>query len=891
MSKNNLNQSDKLGKYNTNIELKWSKKWNDSGLYKWNPEVSRENTFVVDTPPPTVSGNLHIGHIFSYTHTDFIVRFQRMMGKNIFYPIGFDDNGLPTERLVEKKKKVKASNMPRAEFIELCKNVIEEEEEKFRDLFKSIGYSFDWSLEYQTISSHTQKISQMSFIDLVNKGEIYRKNQPMLWDTVDQTALAQTEIEEKEFESYMNDIEFTTHDNEKIVIATTRPELLPACVAIFYHPHDSRYQHLVGKHAVTPLFDLTVPIYADEEVKMDKGTGLVMCCTFGDTLDILWWKKHHLPLKIIIDRNGRIKNDIEFIIHNTDKERTINSKAQRFFDELKGLKIKDARSKILEMLHESKVLLKQTPITQSVKCAERSGAPLEILSTYQWFIKTIDYKDELLKLSNQLNWFPKTMKIKLDTWINGVSWDWCISRQRFFGVPIPVWYSKRKGEEGKIIYGNINDLPIDPTKDLPTGYTRSEVDPETDVFDTWATSCVTPQINSHAIHSNLFIDQYRHQKLFPADLRPQAHEIIRVWAFGTMLKSYLHQKSLPWHNIMISGWCLAHDKTKMSKSKGNTITPENLITEYGADAVRYWASSARLGSDVAYSPDVMKLGKKLVNKIWNASKFASINFDIIDNKKDYSNKCIVDILNNLIISSTIYYPIDLWIIKKLYLLVNEVELSLSKFEYCVAKEKLESFFWKDYCDNYLEIIKVRSYGEKESENTVKSQKSAVYTLYCTLNIILKLFAPYLPFVTEEIHSIIYTDTKSLHSNSWPKFNQFFLNNLNNVLIDSVSHAVNTSDSPKSNFDLSIDVILDILVVIRKYKADMQQSIKVSISSVYVYVKENIQVDSLLIEDLINVTNIQNIELNNIDRNENLNEDYHVIDTNRVKLYIRKIHNT
>ncbi|KAJ6644955.1 Valine--tRNA ligase [Pseudolycoriella hygida] len=559
-------------------------------IYSWNPNEERENNFVVDTPPPTVSGQLHIGHVYSYTQVDFIVRFQRMIGKNIFYPMGFDDNGLPTERLVEKQKQVRAFNMDRQKFIDICREVVISEEEKFRCLFNQIALSVDWDLEYQTINPLSRKLSQMSFLDLIAKGEIYRNNQPILWDSVDGTALAQADIEDKERIALMNDIIFRTDNGNEIIIATTRPELLPACVAVFYHPMDQRYKHLQGHFAITPLVGNKVPILSDELVQIDKGTGLVMCCTFGDALDITWWKTHNLPLKIIIDKKGHINLPSHLPL----------------YEQLNGLKIKEARNKTVEILREEKLLVKQAEIMQTVKCAERSGAPLEILTTPQWFVHTIKHKDILMQRARELNWYPNNMRIKLESWISSIAWDWCISRQRYFGVPFPVWYSKRAGEEGKPLFADITQLPVDPLIDLPIGYLREEVEPDYDIMDTWATSSLSPQLNSYGISEKFNVDLERHNKIFPADLRPQAHEILRTWAFYTILKAQLHENKLPWQNIMVSGWCLASDRSKMSKSKGNIIVPEELLEQYGADVVRYWTSKSKLGADSAYSEDIIK---------------------------------------------------------------------------------------------------------------------------------------------------------------------------------------------------------------------------------------------------------------------------------------------
>lgn len=796
----------------TDSEKKWQKFWQDQKIYLWNPDEVRENSFVVDTPPPTVSGHLHIGHVYSYTNTDFIVRFQRMLGKNIFYPIGFDDNGLPTERLVEKQKQVKASQMDRQQFINICQEVVACEEEKFRNLFKQIALSVDWSLEYQTISPMSRKISQMSFLDLIEKAEIYRSEQPMLWDPVDQTALAQADIEDKEKISLMNYIFFETENAEKLTIATTRPELLPACVAVFYNPEDARYKHLQGTFALTPLFNIKVPLLADPLVQIDKGSGLVMCCTFGDQTDIIWWKTHKLPTKIIIDKKG---------ILNLPEELSQDI----FLRVLNGLKIKDARSKIIEILDSKKLLIKQDEITHTVKCAERSGAPLEILTTPQWFVRTIVHKDSLIKRASELNWRPKNMKIRLENWINSIAWDWCISRQRYFGVPFPVWYSKRIGEEGKAIFADISQLPVDPLKDLPIGYAADEVEPDYDVMDTWATSSVSPQLNSHGISTNFMIDKARHAKLLPADLRPQAHEILRTWAFYTLLKAHLHQDTLPWENIMVSGWCLAEDRSKMSKSKGNIVEPEKLLAQYGSDVTRYWAANSKLGADTAYSEDVMKNGKRLVNKLWNAAKFLSIHFDKIDPIDKNTNISVV--------KNKICHRFDQWLINELANLTEKVEYEMRNYEYAHAMELIERFFWSIFCDNYLEITKTRAYNE--TVNDPQGSYSAVLTLYYTMQTLLKLFAPFLPHITEEIYHILYSSSSIHKRGSWP-------------VIDNIFSNKNLAGGQE---------LIEILNLVKISKAAKNLSVKAPIKLIVI---KGIDLSKELVSDLRNVTSAEEIEL-------------------------------
>lgn len=836
----------------TQVEKKWQKYWEENQIYIWRDDQSRDQTFVIDTPPPTVSGILHMGHIFSYTQADFIARYQRMRGKDVFYPMGFDDNGLPTERLVEKVKKIRPADIGREKFIEVCEEVSQEARKEFRHLFESVALSVDWRQEYHTISQESRKISQASFLDLFNKERAYRKLQPMFWDPIDQTAIAQAEIEDKELNSQFNDIYFGIDGtDEKIVIATTRPELLGACVAVFYNPDDNRYKHLHGKKAITALFGVKVPILADEHVKIDKGTGLVMCCTFGDETDIMWWKKHQLDTRIILNKYGKI--DVKIIenegINFLDAENNSNigqsnsidvSKTIACFNAISGRKVSNhdpkspgAREITISMLKDAALLVKQEPITHAVKCAERSGAPLEIIPTYQWFIKILDQREQLKSKAAICNWYPEYMQIRVNQWIDGLSWDWCISRQRYFGVPFPIWYSKRPGEEGKILLPNLADLPVNPLVDLPHSYSRQEVIAEEDVMDTWATSSISPQLSSKAITKDYAIDFTRHKKLFPADLRPQAHEIIRTWAFYTIVKAHLHEDTIPWKNLMISGWCLAADKSKMSKSKGNVVTPVGLIEEKGADVVRFWASTSRLGCDTAFSEDVLKIGKKLVTKLWNATKFAAIHLDKIN---ETPGTALQDIANNII-----NQPLDLWILTRLKHAITIATNQFEKFEYCEARIAIEDFFWNDFCDNYLELVKGRIYGEQENK-VGAAQKSAIYTTYHCLDGILRLFAPIVPHITDELYTHIFdnkiTASGSIHARgNWP-------------------NAVDYPDDKKAeNGGIAA---VNILNAVRKLKAERNVSIKWPLN--FIAITGANAADSVIafVDDLKNVTSAAEI---------------------------------
>lgn len=763
-------------------EKHWQDHWQEHDTHAFADDADRDNTYVIDTPPPTVSGVLHMGHIFSYTQADFIARYQRMSGKDVYYPMGFDDNGLPTERLVEKTLKIKGSAMPREEFVAKCREVVVSAENEFRRLFKSTALSVDWKQEYQTISDDVRCLSQASFLDLIQKNEIYRDFRPTFWDWVDQTAIAQAEIENKELPATMNELLFTLEDGSPIHIATTRPELLGACVAVMYHPEDSNAAKYKGKKAVTPLFGVKVPMIADAAVDQEKGTGLVMCCTYGDETDKEWQRTHELPRRTILSTIGRITielNDKITFLAGVDgkddhSELSVDNcvdleKTKAIFLQIENLKPKQAQAKMLDLLQAEKKIIKQDHIVHTVKCAERSGTPIEIIPTYQWFIKVVDKKETLLKKGSEVNWRPEHMKIRLNQWIEGLKEDWCISRQRFFGVPIPVWYSTRTGEEGKILLPSYDQLPIDPMVDLPEGYSKDEVIPDKDILDTWATSSISPQINSKGISEAFALDKKRHAKLFPADLRPQAHEIIRTWAFYTIAKACLHENTIPWNNIMISGWCLASDKTKMSKSKGNVVTPVALIEEKGTDSVRYWASTSRLATDTAFSEDLLKIGRKLVNKLWNASKFASQNLEKLEKTP---TTAIADTQSGII-----YEALDLWILSRLHKSVKKSKEAFERYEYADARVAIEDFFWNDLCDNYLELVKTRSYNDASNtpENmaqAAKAQQSALTTIYHCLDTVLRLFAPFVPHITEELYSCIfdekYKKTGSIHARGmWP----------------------------------------------------------------------------------------------------------------------------
>ncbi|MFT6106287.1 MAG: valyl-tRNA synthetase [Rickettsiales bacterium] len=827
-------------------EANLQKFWATNKIYKWQDDLPKDQTFVIDTPPPTVSGLLHMGHIFSYTQADFVARYKRMKGFDVFYPMGFDDNGLPTERLVEKtigkKAGVYESENGRGSFVKECQKIVDEAEVEFENLFNTVALSVDWDQKYQTISKQSQQLSQASFVDLFNKNSVERRFAPVLWDIADRTALSQADLVDAEKPSAMHDIKFKSENDEDIIIATTRPELLAACVAVMVHPTDERYKHLHGKNAVTALFGVKVPIISDELVQMDKGTGAVMCCTFGDETDIKWWQIHNLDLRVILRGDGKFIDAPEYL----------SEESKEVYAELNiGKNVKQARVAIVENLKEKSLLIRSEEITHTVKCAERSGAPIEILVQPQWFVKILNKKEELKAKANECHWYPEFMKIRVEQWIDNLAWDWCISRQRYFGVSFPIWYSKREGEEGKILVADFDQLPIDPQRDLPKGYLADEVEAETDIMDTWATSSISPQLSSHGISEDFCIDKDRHEKLFPADLRPQAHEIIRTWAFYTLAKATLHEDKIPWKNLMISGWCLAADKTKMSKSKGNVVTPQSLIEEKSADVVRYWASASNLGADIAYSEELFKIGGKLITKLFNASKFVAQNFT--DLKSQPTNvKADVE-------SGIINKQADLWILSRLQQTISQAEKEFEKFEYAKARAAIEDFFWNDLCDNYLEIVKVRSYGlsaqkfeemdltDEQKTTIIADQQSGLFSLHHCLETILKLFAPFIPHVTEDLYQAIFPNKiTSIHQRgSWCELSQYF----------SCEEALAVGS-----------VAVEVIFNMRKFKSDNSLSMKTPIKQFSINSKVDL---GKIVSDLENVCNAGEVLLKNEAGNEDL----------------------
>jgi valyl-tRNA synthetase len=694
------------------IEQKWKKYWETKKIYKFN-QKKKSKIYSIDTPPPYISGKMHIGHAFSYSQQDFIARFQRMLTGNVFYPFGTDDNGLPTERFIEKTNNVKSKDMGRSDFIKLCLKTLKKFTPECIEDFKNIGISCDYEIYYSTIDEHSQKISQKSFIDLVKDKQAYKTDYPTIWCPECQTSIAQAELEDKELPSLFSTLKFKANEKD-LLIATTRPELLPACVAIFVNPKDKRYKNLVGKTAKVPLFNQEVPIIEDISAEIDKGTGVLMICSYGDKFDVDAINKHKLTPKIVFNKDG-----------------TLNIK------EYKGLKIKEARKKILEDLEKENLITEKKQIQHAVNCHDKCGTEIEYLPTKQWFIKILDKKTTLLNLAKKIKWHPEFMKKRYDNWVKGLDLNWSISRNRHFGVPIPVWECEKCNE---IILPSEKELPIDPleTKKI-CPKCKKQATPEKMVLDTWATSSLTPQIATALIKDKVKI---------PFSLRPQAHDIIRTWAFYTIVKAHLHSKKIPWENIIISG-TVSLGKEKMSKSKGNVVKPQDIMQDYGADALRFWAAGSKLGNDLDYQEKDLVTGKKFINKLTNASKFVFMNL------KDYKNT-----------KPKKLEKIDELFLRKLNFTIKEATKNFSNYEYSKVKTEIENFFWHDFCNNYLEIVKKRVYQGKGEKRL-----SAQYTLYKSLLTIIKILAPIMPFITEEIYQTHFKKNEkdeSIHISNWPK---------------------------------------------------------------------------------------------------------------------------
>jgi len=803
------------------LEDKWQLRWEAEGTYRFRRDVPREKVYSIDTPPPTVSGSLHVGHVFSYTHTDVVARFKRMSGFEVFYPMGWDDNGLPTERRVQNYfgvrcdpalpyiegfvppfeggdgKSSKAADqaaISRKNFIELCERLTHEDEKQFEALWRQLGASVDWNQTYQTISKTAQAVSQKAFLNNLARGEAYQSMAPTLWDVTFRTAVAQAELEDREQPGAYHRIGFNVAadliEGGKLFIETTRPELLAACVALVAHPDDERYQHLFGKTARTPLFDVEVPVVAHRLAQIDKGSGIAMICTFGDVTDVIWWRELDLPNRAIMGWDGRIIADMPDVI-------TAESGVSAFA-EIAGKTVFSAKQRIVELLTESGDLVGEIkPIVHPVKFFEKGDRPLEIISTRQWYIRNGGrdqaLRDRLIELGKQLNFHPDFMRVRYENWVNGLTGDWLISRQRFFGVPIPLWYALDANAEpdfDRVLAPEAELLPVDPSTDVPAGYTESQRGAangfigELDIMDTWATSSLTPQLAGGWI-----TDPELFNLVFPYSLRPQGQDIIRTWLFSTVLRSQQEHGRLPWSDAALSGWILDPDRKKMSKSKGNVVTPSDLLVEHGSDAVRYWAASARLGTDAAFDTGQMKVGRRLAIKVLNAAKFV-LSFESPTQ------------------DATVSEPVDQSMLLALADTVRAATLAFENYDHTKALELAESFFW-NFTDDYLELVKERAYGQ--GGITPAQQASAVLALRRALHTMLRLFAPFLPFATDEVWSWWQTEQQSIHRAAWPTAEELI------------------SDLDAGNHGL-LELASTALFGVRKAKSDAKVSMKADVES-------------------------------------------------------------
>jgi valyl-tRNA synthetase len=805
------------------LEAKWRQRWDADGTYRFDRTKSRAEVFSIDTPPPTVSGALHPGHVFSYTHTDLVARYQRMRGKEVFYPMGWDDNGLNVERRVQLltgtnvdptlpydpdfrrpqtvDPKARSLAISRPNFIELCEEVVPELEAAYHELWATVGLSVDWDHTYTTIGPKAVRTSQRGFLRLVKRDLAYRSESPTLWDVDMRTAVAQAELTDKELPGAYHKLVFDGPTGP-LLIDTTRPELLPACVAVVAHPDDPRYQPLFGQHATTPLFGASVPIVAHELADPDKGTGVAMICTFGDTTDVTWWRELSLPVRAIVQRDGRLR---PITWGDPGWEAADPAAAQAAYDELAGKTVKQAQARIVELLTEAgRIDGDIRPITHPVKFWENGTRPLEIVTSQQWFIR-YPPKDEMLARGKELTWWPDFMRVRFENWVNGLIGDWNITRQRFFGVPFPVWYPIDADGVTDFLAPILADeasLPVDPTTAVPPGFAEAQrnqpggfaADP--DVMDTWATSSLSPQIVcGWEDDPDLFA------RTFPMDMRPQAHEIIRTWLFSSVVRSHYEHDSLPWANAAISGFIVDPDRKKLSKSAGNADDPFELLARYGADAVRYWSANGRPGMDMAFDEGQMKIGRRLAIKLLNASKFA-LGFGAG--------------------TGAVTSPLDQAMLTELAALVDEATAAFDRFDYARALERTEAHFWS-FCDDYLELVKNRAYTEGTGADSAKA------ALGLALDALLKLFAPFLPYVTEEVWS--WWQSGSIHRSAWPD-------------AEPLRAAAADADA------LPLRVAADVLTELRRAKSEGKRSMRAPIERVVVTdTAERLEALALVVDDL------------------------------------------
>jgi len=824
------------------LESTWSEVWEAEGVYRFDRAAAlaagKDSVFAIDTPPPTASGSLHIGHVFSYTHMDLQARYQRMRGRHLFYPMGWDDNGLPTERRVQNYYGVRcdpslpydpdfvppltggegssgkaADQVPisRRNFIELCERLTVEDEQQFEDLWRRLGLSVDWSLTYRTIGDEAQRVAQRAFLRNLARGEAYQADAPTLWDVTFRTAVAQAELEDKDQPGAFHTVAFHRPDGGTVEIHTTRPELIPACVALVAHPDDERYQPLFGTTVRTPIFGVEVPVLTHHLAQPDKGSGIAMICTFGDVTDVTWWREFDLPNRTIIGQDGRI-------IAESPAADLYSEAGRVAYAELAGKTVFSAKQRMVELLRESGDLIGEPrPITHPVKFFEKGDKPLEIVSTRQWYIangaRDTALRERLLAAGRAIAFHPEHMRVRYENWVGGLTGDWLISRQRFFGVPIPVWYRLgADGERGEVIVPDESMLPVDPSSDVPPGFDESQRGApggfvgEVDIMDTWATSSLTPQIAA-----GWGTDDELFDLVFPYALRSQGQDIIRTWLFSTVLRAELEHGGIPWRNAGISGFIVDPDRKKMSKSKGNVVTPAAMLDEHGSDAVRYWAASAKLGTDAAFDPQnpkVMKIGRRLAIKVLNAAKFVY--------QFPWSG------------SGAVTEALDRDLLARLGEVVGQATAAFDEFDHARALEVTEQFFWM-FCDDYIEVVKERAHAGSGA-----AQASAVAALRRAIDVMLRLLAPFIPFATEEVWR--WTHDSSVHTAPWPTVDDLAEFGPPVALLDAVS---------------------EVLVEIRRAKTEAKLSMKAPIASLTI--TTYIPLDAA-IDDIKAVGRIDRVEL-------------------------------
>lgn len=860
------------------LEAQWNQRWEDQGTYRFDRSRPRQEVYSIDTPPPTVSGSLHVGHVFSYTHTDVVARFQRMQGKSVFYPMGWDDNGLPTERRVQnyfgvrvdatlpydpnfepphvggEGKSIKARDqvpISRRNFVELCERLTVEDEKHFEDLWRHLGLSVDWTQNYQTIGTRARKVAQAAFLRNLERGEAYQAEAPGLWDVTFQTAVAQAELESREYPGFYHRLAFHITDPARaaeaaaagapvengvdVCIETTRPELLPACVALIAHPDDERYKPLFGTTVASPVFGVEVPVLPHPEAEMDKGAGIAMCCTFGDTTDIDWWRDLNLPLRTVLRKDGRLQTETPEWI-TTDEGREA-------FAELAGKTTFSAREALVARLEASGEMRGEPQKTmRQTNFFEKGDKPLEIVTSRQWYIRNggkpwvnpatgKDLNEELIERGKELEFHPDFMRVRYENWVRGLNNDWLVSRQRFFGVPFPLWY--RVDDNGEVDYTQIitpseDQLPVDPSSDTAPGYTEDQRGVaggfvgELDIMDTWATSSLSPQIACGWLE-----DEDLFSRTYPMDLRPQGQDIIRTWLFSTVVRADLEFGALPWAHAGLSGWILDSDHKKMSKSKGNVVTPMGLLEKFGSDAVRYWAASARLGLDAAFDESQMKIGRRLAIKVLNASKFALTMGGDADLDLDITH---------------VLQPLDRSMLAALREVVSSATTALENYEHARALEVTESFFWT-FCDDYLELVKERAYN-REGKWSDQASASARAALAIAIDTFVRLLAPYLPFVTEEVWS--WYREGSVHQAAWPT-----ASDLEVTPDGTVEGAIEDASS------VLLGVASEALVVLRRVKSEAKVSPRTPFLEVTVSAPaQTIPLLEDVLEDLAAATKIQ-----------------------------------